>query len=128
MGPVQGTGRGWAQSNLCPWHPLWLGDMHGVVVRGCLEGKHGGEQGEGRVQAPHLSPKGDNAGQEANDNVGVHAPLVGLVDHNHLVPSQQEVLGARRGVRPQPAMSGAHGISKPQQEAASTAGELSPQA
>lgn len=41
----------------------------------------------------YLRPERHDAGQEANEDVRVHAPLVGFVDEHHLVSQQQEVLG-----------------------------------
>lgn len=40
----------------------------------------------------HLVPEGHDAGQEPNQDVCVHAPLVGLVNDDHSVLGQQEIL------------------------------------
>lgn len=42
---------------------------------------------------PYLRPERHDAGQEPDEDVCVHAPLVGLVDDHDLVLGQQEVLG-----------------------------------
>lgn len=47
----------------------------------------------------HLGAERDDAGQQADQDVGVHAALVGLVQDQHRVPAQQEVLGAGAGRR-----------------------------
>ena len=43
----------------------------------------------------YLLSETHDAGQEADEDVRVDAPLVGLVDDHHLVLQQQEVLGRR---------------------------------
>lgn len=42
---------------------------------------------------PYLRPERHDAGQEPDEDVCVHAPLVGLIDDHDLVLGQQEVLG-----------------------------------
>jgi hypothetical protein len=41
----------------------------------------------------YLGPESHDAGQKAEEDVGVHAALVGLVHNQHPVLLQQEVLG-----------------------------------
>ena len=48
----------------------------------------------------YLRPQTRYAGQEADEDVGVHAPLVRFVNDHHLVLRQQEVLRGGPGMRP----------------------------
>lgn len=41
---------------------------------------------------PHLLPEGHYPGEQTNQNVREHTPLVRLVYHHHRIPTQQKVL------------------------------------
>lgn len=56
----------------------------------------------GTLPPAYLRPERHDARQESDEDVCVHAALVGFVDDHHLVLQQQEVLGVGQQVRPDP--------------------------
>lgn len=88
---------------------LILGDSPGTRPRGSSPRRPvAWDSGLPGTPAPtYLRPETHDAGQKADQDVGVHASLVSLINDQHLVLQQQEILedGESLGVRLPPGLS-----------------------
>lgn len=119
-GPRTGTTQGLFTPRPAAQHRAW-----GVLSRETLSRQQPGCRPPWAVGAvawdsglpgtlTYLLPETHYAGQEADEDVSVHAPLVGFVNDHHLVLEQQEVLvGEVGGEASQPGLSTSGSLCTP---------------